>query len=158
MAAPNFYPELPVIAYQRTSIGMPFIKAFGSTLIGKYTKDTVRMAYAIFRNESGNGIYGVNNNYAGIQADNARWSDLPGEPVATCVRVDNAGDTRRFLCFDKETGYQISFELLCIKVQQREMITVDDYFNKWVADEKEDTAQARKDFASLLESAAISFP
>ena len=148
----NSYPLLPVIPYQKTSIGMPFVVAFARTLISKYTKDTLRMAYAIFRNESGNGSLGVNNNYGGIQADVGQWENLPGLPIGTCVQTDNAGDGRRFLCFSDTDGYKISFELLCIKVQQRKMVTVQDYFDKWVCNPKEETSKAKKDFQSLLDS------
>ena len=149
----NSYPLIPVIPYQKTSIGMPFVVTFARTLIGKYSKDTVRMAYAIFRNESGNGNNGVNNNYAGIQADVGEWENLPGAPVATCTKTDNAGDGRRFLCFSDQDGCKISFELLCIKIQQRNMVTVQDYFDHWVCNPKEETAQAKSDFQSLLNSA-----
>lgn len=129
---------------------MPYVVSYAKSLVGKYSEDTLAMAYAIFRNESANGLKGVNNNYAGIQADVGRWDNLPGKPIATSVKVDNAGDGRRFLCFDAAEGYRISFELLCIKVQQREMATVQDYFDKWVSNSKEETDEAKADFSSLL--------
>ena len=150
MSIKNSYPELPEIPYQKTSIGMPYVVVFAKSLINKYSTDTLAMAYAIFRNESANGKSGVNNNYAGIQADVGRWDNLPGKPVATCVKVDGNKETRRFLCFDSSEGYRISFELLCIKVQQREMATVQDYFNKWVSNPSEETEEAKANFNSLL--------
>lgn len=157
MAVKNSYPLLPELTYQKTSIEMSFVVVFAKTLIGKYSKDTVCMAYAIFRNESGNGQYGVNENYAGIQADVGVWENLPGVPIGTVIKKDNAGDLRRFLAFKKEDGYKVSFELLCIKIEQRNMITIDDYFDKWVSNSKEDTPEARKNFSSLLKAAAIVF-
>lgn len=152
MAVKNSYPQLPEVAYQKTSIDMPTIVAFAKGLIEKYDKDTVRMAYAIFRNESGNGKYGVNNNYAGIQADAGVWKCLPGVPIGTTVKIDNAGDTRRFLVFNKSFGYQISFELLCIKIVERGIRTTNDYYDKWVAVPRLKTESAVKNFNSLLNS------
>lgn len=115
------------------------------------------MAYVIFRNESGNGLHGDNNNYGGIQADSGRWTNLPGTPVATMVKRDSGGDMRRFLCFGDD-GYKISFELACIKIQERNMTTVDDYFKKWVRNPKSDTPQARQNIQSLLHSAEKAIP
>jgi len=169
----NYYPELPEIPYKKTQIGMPFVVAFAKTLVGKYPKEVIRMAYIIFRNESSNGKSGVNNNYIGCQADNARWEGLPMENViGTCVKTDNAGDTRRFICFN-ENGYKDCFEFLCYKVQQREMFLKEEtttnllfpmiekiaeplyhlYEQKWVSNPKEDTSEAKANFISLYNSA-----
>lgn len=145
----NSYPELPEVAYKRTVIGMPYVVAYGKTLIGKYSLDAIRMAYAIFRNESANGLKGVNNNYAGIQADNDRWTNLPGIPTATCIKKDSGNVYRRYLCFD-ENGYKISFELTCIKATERNMITADDYYKKWVRRVPNETEL--KNFKSLLKA------
>lgn len=155
MSVKNYYPELPEEPYRLTKVEMPDIVIFGKSLIGKYSIEAVRMAYAIFRNESANGTRGVNNNYAGIQADNARWTNLPGKPIATCVKKDSGNAMRRFLCFDKD-GYKISFELLCIKVTDRKMKTADDYFKKWVGNPNQ-PAEHRKNFESLLRSAQKAF-
>ena len=149
----NFYPELPEIDYKKTTVGMPFVVLHAKTLIGKYSIDTVRMAYVIFRNESANGKSGVNNNYCGIQADNARWEGLPMENIiGTSVKTDNAGDTRRFICFN-EDGYKDCFEFLCYKIQQRGIVDYDTYQKKWVSNPKEDTPEAKADFISLYNSA-----
>lgn len=146
----NSYPELPEIAYKRTSVEMPLVVIYAKSLQEKYPAQVLGMAYAIFRNESGNGSKGVNNNYAGIQADSGRWTSLPGMPIGTCIKVDSGKKERRFLCFD-ENGYKVSFELLCIKVQKREMANADDYFNKWVGN-KHPTATEYGNFESLLKS------
>jgi hypothetical protein len=153
----NSYPLLPEVPYQRTSIEMPIVVVFAKTLVAKYGVDSVRMAYAIFRNESGNGMYGVNNNYAGIQGDVGVWSALPGAAIGTCIKKDGAGDVRRFLCFNAVDGYKVSFETLCVKVKERHIVTIDDYYKKWVANPQEDTEAARKDFKSLLNSASKAF-
>lgn len=127
----NIYPELPEIPYKRTSVSMALVKAFALSLKGKYDTIYIAVAYAAFRNESANGTKGVNNNYGGIQADNARWTDLPGKPIATCVKIDSGNVARRFLCFG-EDGYKISFELKCIKFRDRNVTTPAGYFKKWV--------------------------
>lgn len=158
MSVKNFYPQFPEIPYQRTSVEMPVVVAFARTLVGKYTKDTVRMALAIFRNESGNGKYGVNNNYGGIQADDDVWEGLDlSNVVGTCIKKDNEGDLRRFICFN-ENGYQTCFDFVCYKVQQRKMVTANDYWNKWVSNNKEKTKAAVQDFGYLLKSATLSIP
>ena len=150
MSVKNSYPELPEIAFKRTSVSMPEVVTFAKSLVGKYKVEAVRMAYAIFRNESSNGKKGVNNNYAGVQADVGRWTNLPGNPIATCVKVDSGNVNRRFLCFDAD-GYKICFELLCIKITSRKMVTVDDYFAKWVGN-PDASAEHKKNFSSLLKS------
>lgn len=157
MSTNNFYPELPEIPYQKTAVEMPDVVIFAKSLIGKYSKEVVRMAYAVFRFESANGTKGVNHNYAGIQADNARWKGLPGNPVATCVKRDNGGNVRRFLCFDKDTGYKISFELICIKATERKMITALDYEQKWVG-VKNPTPEALTAFSNVLKQSVSVFP
>ena len=148
----NLYPELPEVAFKRTSIEMPLIVLFAKSLKGKYPLTAIRMAYAIFRNESANGAKGVNNNYGGIQADNARWKGLPGEPIATCVKIDSGNVARRFICFPDDTGYKISFELMVIKSTERNMVTAADYFKKWVG-KTNPSALDFKSFNSLLNSA-----
>jgi hypothetical protein len=151
----NSYPALPQVAFMRTTVEMPLVVLFAKTLLEMYGAAVVTMAYAIFRNESGNGSKGVNNNYAGIQADCGVWTNLPGKPVATCIKKDNGGELRRFLCFDSD-GYKTSFELLCIKVKDRDMHTAEDYFSKWVGNVHQ-TDEAKKNFESLLRSGAKIF-
>jgi hypothetical protein len=163
MSTKNFYPKYPEIAVKKTSVDMPTVVSFAKTLLNKYHKEVVRTAYCIFRNESGNGKSGVNNNYGGIQADCGVWEGLdPTNINGTCVMKDNAGDVRRFICFN-EKGYQACFDFLCYKINQRGMYigaegvhTPDDLYNiyqkKWVANAKEDTAAARADFKSLYHS------
>ena len=153
----NSYPELQEIAYLKTKIEMPDVVIFAKSLVGKYSKEAVRMAYAIFRFESANGSKGVNNNYAGIQADVGRWKNLPGNPVATCVKSDVANNMRRFLCFDKEDGHKITFELLCIKATERYIVTSMDYQKKWVG-RTTPSQVALKNFQSVLTHAVVSIP
>lgn len=149
MSVNNSYPELPEISFKRTSVEMPDLVIFAKTLKGKYTISALAMAYAIFRNESANGKKGVNNNYAGIQADVGRWKNLPGNAVATCVKVDSGNVARRFLCFNADDGYKISFELIAIKATERYMITAQDYFKRWVGNSNQ-SEQAVASFQSML--------
>ena len=163
MAVKNYYPQFPEIEYKKTSIDMPTVVSFAKSLIGKYPLEVVRTGYCIFRNESANGKSGVNNNYIGLQGDNAAWQGLNlTNVVGTTVKTDGAGDTRRFICFN-ENGYKDCFDFLCFKAQQRGMYigaanvsTTDDlaaiYQAKWVANPKENTSEARSDFKSLYNS------
>lgn len=132
MEIKNSYPQLPVIEAKKTSVSMIDVIVFAKSLLQKYDPKFIRMAYAIFRNESSNGLSGVNNNYAGIQADVGMWSNLPGTPIGTCVQIDSGKQQRRFLCFNDSDGYKISFELICIKSKERNMILPKDYFTEWV--------------------------
>lgn len=77
-----------------------------------------RTAYIIFRNESSNGRSGVNNNYAGVQADGSRWpAELTHLFAGTVVLPENGtGKTRRFVAF-ADAGGCLAF--LCNRVQSR---------------------------------------
>lgn len=163
MSVKNYYPQFPEQLYQRTSIDMTTVVIFARSLVSKYSREVVRTAYCIFRNESANGKSGVNNNYIGLQADNAQWEGLDLTDVTgTSVKTDGAGDTRRFICFN-ENGYAACFEFLCYKVQERGMYIgapginntgdlAEIYQKKWVSNPKEDTPKARADFISLYVS------
>lgn len=119
MSTPNSYPELPEIPYKRTTVEMNEVIRYANSL-RTMPLEVRRMAYCMFRNESANGTKGVNNNYAGIQADCGRWSGLKGA-IGTSVRIDSGNKLRRFICFSDETGYKDTFYLLCFKCQQRGM-------------------------------------
>lgn len=148
----NFYPQFPEIPYQKTSVDMPTVVVFAKSLVGKYPIEVVRMAYVIFRNESANGKSGVNNNYIGLQADNTEWTGLDlSNVIGTSVKVDGAGDTRRFICFNSD-GYKTCFDFMCYKVQKRGIVDYASYQAKWVSNPKEDTPEAKADFISLYNS------
>ena len=119
MGVKNFYPELPEIPFKKTKVEMAKVIEYANTLI-EYPTEVKRMAYCMFRNESGNGSKGVNGNYAGIQADNARWTGLVGA-IGTSVRIDSGKQVRRFICFDEVEGYKDTFKFLCMKVKSRGM-------------------------------------
>jgi hypothetical protein len=157
MSTKNSYPELPEIPFAKTKVDISVVIAFARSLVGKYSKEAIRMAYAIFRFESANGTKGVNNNYGGIQADVGRWKNLPGNPVATCVKSDSGGQLRRFLCFSKEDGFKVSFELICVKATERKMVTVEDYFKHWVGNSNPGK-DYKNSFAQVLEKGKTAIP
>ncbi|SEA59307.1 hypothetical protein SAMN05192529_13136 [Arachidicoccus rhizosphaerae] len=112
----NYYPELPVVDYHKTSIEMGVaIAALKAFDVSRQVKIA---AYCIFRIESGNGKYGVNNNYIGAQADNNRWPDsLNQYIIGTAVKKENmTGKERRFLAFKDVSG---SFAFLIDRILSR---------------------------------------
>lgn len=141
MPIKNYYPELPEIPFKKTQVEMSKVIEYANSLT-EYSTEIKRVAYCMFRNESANGTKGVNGNYAGIQADNARWSGLEGA-IGTSIRIDSGKQVRRFICFDEINGYKDTFKFLCYKVKQRGMYigalgvsTITDlttvYLKKWV--------------------------
>jgi hypothetical protein len=97
----NAYPELPALAYRRTSVAMPDVVSYLQA--SGLPPEVKRSTYVIFRIESANGTAGVNNNYSGMQADGARWdASIDHYFVGTTVAPENAtGASRTFLCFAK---------------------------------------------------------
>lgn len=112
----NVYPEKPVIPYKATSVPMPDVIAYLHAQ--KLIAPVLIAAYTMFRMESGNGKYGVNNNYAGIQADGSRWPEkFDKYIVGTCVKKENkTGKERRFVCFD---SYKTSLDFTLDRVISR---------------------------------------
>lgn len=101
---PNAYPELPELPFVRTVIAVTDVIGYiSSTAVITPVKCA---AYVIFRNESGGGLHGINNNYAGFQADGDRrapkWTPFFS---GTCVTPESGtGNLRRFLCFKDWRG------------------------------------------------------
>jgi len=114
----NAYPELPELQYRKTSLEM----GLAVSHIENYPVpvEIKRAAYVFFRIESGNGKSGVNNNYAGIQADGARWPDEYDSYIeGTCVKTENGtGKPRRFVCF---RSWQDSLEFTMSNALRRGM-------------------------------------
>lgn len=115
-AVPNAYPELPEVLFARTTVAMP--DAIDALRAVDALAEVQRTAYIIFRNESSNGRSGVNNNYAGVQADGSRWPpELTHLFAGTVVLPENGtGKTRRFVAF-ADAGDCLAF--LCNRVQSR---------------------------------------
>lgn len=119
MTPANFYPDFPEVPYKKTTVQMPLVVTYARSLVGEYLKEVVRTAYCVFRNEGANGNAGVNDNYIGLQGDNAVWSGLDmSHVVGTVVKKDSGNVLRRFIAFDAD-GYQDCFKLLCDKMQER---------------------------------------
>ncbi|MGE7777391.1 hypothetical protein ACQKLP_21915 [Chitinophaga sp. NPDC101104] len=97
----NAYPEKPELLYQRTSVEMGLVVAYIKSL--NVPKEIKCAAYVFFRIESANGKSGVNNNYAGIQADGARWpAEFDSKIAGTSLKKENGtGNLRRFVCFHR---------------------------------------------------------
>lgn len=96
----NSYPEKPFLAYQKTSIEMSLaieaIKRLKVPLEGK------KSTYIVFRNESGNGKSGINNNYGGIQTDSGRWpAKYDHLIIGNVTKTENGtGKVRLFAAFE----------------------------------------------------------
>ncbi len=116
MPVKNAYPELPEVAYQRTSIDENQVAQYIDSL--DFPLEVKRATYIFFVNESGHGAVGINNNYGGIQADGARWASIwDSKIVATTVTPETmTGNERRFCVFDK---WEFSIDLLLNRIQSR---------------------------------------
>lgn len=112
----NAYPEKPVFAYMRTKVTMPEVVLYLQSL--KVAKAVKIAAYVMFRMESANGTRGINNNYAGIQADGSRWPAKWDKAIqATVVLNENqTGKQRRFVAFQSWTD---SVDMLIDRVVSR---------------------------------------
>lgn len=114
----NAYPELPELQYRRTSVEMGLVVAYLQSL--QVPTEVKRAAYIFFRIESANGRSGVNNNYAGIQADGARWpQEFDSKIAGTSVKNENGtGKPRRFVCFH---SWKDSIDFTISNAQRRGM-------------------------------------
>jgi hypothetical protein len=102
----NYYPEFPVIPYQRTTALMSDVIAYAKTLINEPI-EVIKSAYEIFRIEGGNGKDGINNNYGGIEADCGRWTGLDlTHVIGTCIKFDGKAP-RMHICFNSEFGFNL---------------------------------------------------
>lgn len=175
MGAINAYPELPSLPYMPTSVAMA--EVIGALAVIEAPVEVKRSAYVMFRNESGNGKSGINNNYVGAQADSGRWPDkLTPLFYGVVIKEENqTGKTRLFLAFRDLSGC-LSF--LCERVQSRGLyvggtthlvLTMDvgtptdlcvAYTREWVKGSAtaEPDAQAMSNFLSMFSQAAAFFP
>ncbi|WP_343302837.1 hypothetical protein AAHN97_14930 [Chitinophaga niabensis] len=170
----NAYPEKPVLQYKKTSIEMAF--AIQYIKESQAPAEVKRAAYIFFRMESANGKSGVNNNYAGIQADGARWpAEFDKKIAGTVVKRENGtGKERIFIAFHSwkdSIDFTISNSLrrelyiggLTWKYTQiaiknpRDLCTA--YKREWVTGdpEHEPSEQNYRDFESMYKQAARLF-
>ena len=114
----NFYSNLPEVPYQKTKIEMAAVVVYIRSLS---VSIAVKIAiYVIFRNESANGQKGVNENYAGIQADSGSWpANISSLAIATTIIKENmTGKVRRFLVF---RDFKASIDFLADRIQSRQL-------------------------------------
>lgn len=106
---------MPVVPFLRTTLAIP--DAIEALRAVPALAEVRRAAYIIFRNESSNGRSGVNNNYAGVQADGARWRGLDHLIAGTVVLPENqTGKRRRFVAFASAAD---CLAFLCTRVESR---------------------------------------
>jgi hypothetical protein len=166
----NAYPEKPELPFQQTTVAMPDVIAYLNKQ--PLPVEVRRTTYVIFRNESGNGRSGINNNYVGAQADGGRWPQkFDDRIVGTVAKAENAtGKVRLFVAFESWTD---SVDFLADRVSARGMfiggtthqvltMTIDDpqdlaraYQKEWVtgsadAEPSEEQSQA---FLSMYDQA-----
>ena len=112
----NAYPELPTLPYEPTSVPMSDVIAYLASQ--PRASEVKRAAYIMFRNESGNGGRGINNNYCGFQADGARWPAKWDAAFAGTVTMpeNGTGRERIFLAFH---DWRTSIDMLCDRVEAR---------------------------------------
>lgn len=112
----NFYPKLPILDYEKTSVSMDEVIKYLQSL--SIPVEIKRSVYVIFRNESANGKSGINNNFIGFQSDSGVWQSKYNKYfVGTTVLTENrTGKQRGFLCFSK---WQDSIDILADKVSGR---------------------------------------
>jgi hypothetical protein len=112
----NFYPEFPILPYEKTLVRMDDVIACIKWL--QVDKEIKRAIYCVFRIESGNGTQGINNNYIGLQADSARWDTSYNKYITgVCIKEENrTGKQRAFLCFHNYTN---SIDILADKLKAR---------------------------------------
>lgn len=126
----NVYPDKPEVPYQQTTVSKAEVVAYLKSATS-FDVNVKRSVLAIWRNESGNGSKGVNNNYFGIQADNNKWPDSASYVIGTSVKVDSGGATRRFAAF---SDYKSNLNFMLNTIQRRNLVanTAEDWARKYI--------------------------
>lgn len=113
----NFYPEKPLIKYERTPVKWDIIVALLKTK--NYPLEILRSAFVIMANETGYGRSIIcGSNIGGIQSDSSRWPRKWDNAIigVTVAKGNREGYSRGFVVFDKiSTG----IEFLCERIQSR---------------------------------------
>jgi hypothetical protein len=174
MAVKNAYPEKPIVPYRKTSVPMQDVINYIHSL--PVELEVKRTTYIFFRNESTNGQKGINNNYAGIQTDGARWpAKFDEKIIGTVVLKENqTGKERRFAAF---RDFRASVDFLADRVKARGLyvggtthkiltMKVGDadalaraYYKEWVRGSAtaEPTPEAKRNFLSMYRQATLHF-
>ena len=126
----NKYPNLDVVPYEQTTVSKAEVIAYLNYATG-YDVNVKRSVLAIWRNESGNGSKGVNNNYFGIQADNRKWPESDAYVSGTSVRVDSGNATRRFAVFP---DYKTNLNFMLRTIRRRNLVatTAEEWAKKYI--------------------------
>lgn len=112
----NAYPEKPLIPYKATRVEMALVIAY--IKLSKYPLEVKRAGYCYFRNESGNGSKGINNNYAGVQADSGRWpSKYDDKIIGVVSKPENKTLKVRLFCAFE--SFTTSIDFLLERVEAR---------------------------------------
>lgn len=171
----NAYPEKVTVPYQRTTVEMGLVVTYLKSLA--IPKQIKCMAYIMFRNESGNGKSGFNNNYGGIQADSGRWQEKYDDAITgVVIKKENATDKMiRFFCAFK--SWQTCLDMMLDRVKARGLyiggqtnfitqaviINAEDlalaYYREWVTGQKDYVPDSVKinNFLSMYRQADIAF-
>lgn len=114
----NYYPDLPIVPYARTTVDMRMVIAYLAGL--SLDVEVMRATYVIFRIESGNGQDGVNNNYAGVQADSGKW-EVPAGIENNFIGVvdEDENGTKRERLFLAFALWSTSVDFLANRVLER---------------------------------------
>ena len=132
----NKYPNLKVVPYEQTTVSKAEVIAYLNYATG-YDVNVKRSVLAIWRNEGGNGTKGVNNNYFGIQADNAKWPESDAYVIGTSVKIDNppstggVGKSRRFAVF---ADYKSNLNFMLRTIRRRNLVaaTAEEWSKKYI--------------------------
>ncbi len=171
----NAYPEKPSLSLQLTTVAMPAVIAHLTAMT--IPTEVKRSTYVIFRNESGNGSHGINNNFVGAQADGGRWPPKWDDRIIGTVteRENQTNKERIFIAFAASTD---SVEFLADRVATRGLFvggetqqvltmaisTPDDlaraYHKEWVTGSPgaEPSAADVASFLSMYQQAKTHFP
>ncbi|HTI83169.1 MAG TPA: tlde1 domain-containing protein [Acetobacteraceae bacterium] len=166
----NAYPELPALPFHRTSVTME--EVVNALNASDHATNVKRASYVMFRNESGNGTKGINNNYCGAQADSGRWPESLTSLFSGTVTIRENGTQRLriFLAFKTMPG---NLEFLMNRVLSRGLYiggqthlvltmavhSEDDlaraYHKEWVSGSatSEPSAREKADFLSMYRQA-----
>jgi hypothetical protein len=114
----NAYPDKPRAPYVKTAVAMHDVVHYLQN--ADVPTEVKRSTYVIFRNESGNGAAGINNNYVGAQADSGRWPPKFDDSIVGTVVTDenHTGRERIFVAFKSWTD---SVDFLADRVLSRGM-------------------------------------
>jgi len=161
-AIPNYYSDKPEVKFEKTTVTKDEVVAY-LKYATRFSINARRSVLAIWRNESANGTKGVNNNYFGIQADNAKWPNSDAYIIGTSVKIDSGGVVRRFAAF---TDYKSNLNFMLSTIERRGLVadTAEDwsrkYIYEWVspADKEGAYQNAKRNLISLYNDSIKDLP